>query len=369
MNTALARSVRFAPVAGDARIAWAGSGQGPVLVRAAHWMTQVEHDRQSPLWAPWIERLSRRIELVRYDGRGFGLSDDDGTPPGLAQAVEDLHAVVQARGAPQVALLGISSGAATALAYAAAQPGRVSHLVLLGGFAQGMLQHRLSAEQRQLVEATIQLMALGWGRRNPAVQQYFTTTMLPGATAEQARALNEQQRLSCDGARAAALMRAQAQIDVRELLPALQCPVLVLHAARDAMVPAALGRDLAARIPGARFETLDSDNHVPLAGEPAFERFCELVEAFVGATASAEIELTPRERELLTLVAQGLDNLQIAARLGLADKTVRNALSRLYARLEVEGRPQAILKAQALGFGTPVPPATPAASPKGTPVP
>jgi pimeloyl-ACP methyl ester carboxylesterase len=197
VNAALERTVRFAPAAGGARIAWASSGQGPVVVRTAHWMTHVEHDRASPLWAPWLARLSRRLELVRYDGRGFGLSGDAGTPPDLAHAVEDLDAVVQARGAPRVALLGISSGAAAAVAYAAAHPDRVSHLVLLGGFALGMLRHELGAEQRQLVEATIQLMSLGWGRRNPAVQQYFTTTMLPGASAEQAQALNEQQRLSC----------------------------------------------------------------------------------------------------------------------------------------------------------------------------
>ena len=344
-------TVRFCRTADGARLAWAESGHGAPLVRTAHWMTHVELDMASPLWGPWLQRLSRRLRLVRYDGRGFGSSDRSPEPPTLESAVVDLDAVVQASGHERVSVLGVSSGAATAVAWAARHPERVDRLVLLGGFACGSEHHALSAEQRELQEATLKLMALGWGKRNLSVQQYFTTTMLPGASAEQARSLNEQQRQSCDGAQAAALMRLGTVLDVRAELAQLRCPVLVLHAARDAMVPLELGRDLAARIPGARFQTLDTANHVPLAGEPAFEAFCVAVESFIGAPTADAPPLTPRQRDLLECVAQGLDNRQIAARLGVADKSVRNALSRLYEALQVEGRPQAIVKGRALGFG------------------
>ena len=90
---------------------------------------------------------------------------------------------------------------------------------------------------------------------------------------------------------------------------------------------------------------------MPLPGDAAFERFCEVVTDFVHDRAQAtSLRFTVRERELLHLVAQGLDNLQIAAHTSLADKTVRNQISRLYAALGVDGRTHAVVKARELGF-------------------
>lgn len=349
----LPHELRFAHVASGARIAWARSGRygGPVLVRPAHWMTHVENDRQSPIWRPWLERLGRSLEVVRFDERGCGLSSADAEPVGLDSAVEELEAVVQARGAPQVALLGISGAATTAVAYAVRHPERVSHLVLLGGFMAGLLHCQPTAEQLAFHETQVRLVELGWGRNDPAVQAFFTTRFIPEATREEVAALNEQQRLSASAERVARIMRSRAQLDVRALAPRVRVPTLVLHASGDRVVSIESGRQLAAAIPGARFETLDSTNHYPLASSPCFDRFCELVTGFVGTTQAAAPRLTPRERELVELMAQGLDNLQIAARLSVAEKTVRNAASALYAKLGVEGRSQAIVRARQLGFG------------------
>ena len=99
-----------------------------------------------------------------------------------------------------------------------------------------------------------------------AVQQFFSASLIPDATPEQRAAMNEQQRLSCDGQRAAAIFRARSQLDVRPLLPRVRCPTLVMHCEGDAMVKVELGRDLAAAVAGARFEALHSRNHVPLHG-------------------------------------------------------------------------------------------------------
>lgn len=351
----LRQEIRFTHVRSGCRIAWSRSGQvdprSPVLVRAAHWMTHVEYDAASPIFRPWLERLGRELRLLCYDERGCGLSGPDDTPLDLAASLEELEAVVDASAEPRVALLGISGGAATALAYAVRHPQRVSHLVLLGGYTHGLLQRTPSAEALAYFEATATLMQHGWGRPGSAVQQFFSASLIPDATAEQREAMNEQQRLSCDGQRAAAIFRARSSVDVRDLLPRVLCPTLVMHCDGDAMVKLELGRDLAAAIPGARFEALRSRNHVPLAGEPAFERFCEALSDFIHERPSSPSEgFTPRERELLGLVAQGLDNLQIGAHLGLADKTVRNQLSRLYRRLGVEGRPHAVVRARELGF-------------------
>jgi DNA-binding NarL/FixJ family response regulator len=114
------------------------------------------------------------------------------------------------------------------------------------------------------------------------------------------------------------------------------------------------GRFIAASIPGARLEPLDSRNHVPLAGEPAFDRMFELLGGFLPAgpvVGAAFRELTPRERELLDLIARGLDNAQIAARVELAEKTVRNAITRIFVKIGAENRPQAIVRARDAGFG------------------
>lgn len=343
--------MRFAHLPSGARIAWARSGRpgAPVLLRAAHWMTHIEYDLRSPLWRPLIERLGRRFELLRYDERGCGLSTDDGVPLSLDTAVEEVHAVAAARGAERLALLGISGGAGPALAYAARWPERVTHLVLLGGFTHGLLQRCPSAQALAFHEAQLKLIELGWGRQDPGVQQMFTSRFLPDASAEQIASFNEHQRLSCDGARAAAIVRARALQDVRALAGGLRVPTLVLHCEGDLAVPLAFGHELAAAIPGARFEILHSRSHIPMEQEPAFERLCQVITEFV-ADQPCGPALTSGERALAALVGQGLDNLQIAARLGLADKTVRNRLSSLYAKLGVEGRAMAVVKARDMGL-------------------
>jgi pimeloyl-ACP methyl ester carboxylesterase/DNA-binding CsgD family transcriptional regulator len=347
----LVHELRFTHVASGARIAWARSGHvgAPVLLRTAHWMTHVDHDLRSPLWRPLIEQLGRPLEVVRYDERGCGLSTADDVPLGLDTAVEELEAVTQAHGARRFALLGISGGAAAAVAYAARHPERVSHLVLLAGCTHGLLHRNPSPEALAFHEAQLKLIELGWGRKDPGVQQMFTSRFMPDGTAEQVASFNEHQRLSCDGVRAAAIVRARAGQDVRPLVRDVRAPTLVLHCEGDMAMPLALGHELAASIPGARFEMLRSRNHIPMAPEPAFERLCEVVTEFVAGKPSAP-PLTPRERELAALVGQGLDNLQLAARLGLAEKTVRNMLSALYAKLGVEGRAMAVVKVRDMGL-------------------
>ena len=347
----LNHEVRFTQVASGARIAWARSGRagGPVLVRTGHWLTHLEYDLRSPIWQPLIERLGRQLELVRYDERGCGLSGGDHEALNLDTSVEELEVVLRARGEQPVALLGISGGVPAAVAFAARHPERVSHLVLLGGSTHGLLHRNAKPEALAFHEAQLRLIELGWGRKDPAVQQLFTSRFMPAATAEQAASANEHQRLSCDGARAAAIVRARAQMDVRELAQQVRVPTLVLHSEGDVAMPLSGGHELAAAIAGARFEALRSNNHIPMAPEPAFDRLCQAITEFVAAAATAPA-LTPAERELARWVGQGLDNLQIAAQLGLADKTVRNRLSALYTKLGVEGRAMAVVRVRDLGL-------------------
>ena len=147
-------------------------------------------------------------------------------------------------------------------------------------------------------------------------------------------------------------MRTSNDIDVSHLLPHVACPTLVMHASREVRAPFEQGRRLAAGIPHARFVPLESNNHLLLESEPAWAQWAEEVEAFLpGAAAPAFSGLTPRELHLLDLLATGRDNSQIAAVLDLREKTIRNHVSSIYAKLEVESRAQAIVMARKAGLG------------------
>jgi ATP/maltotriose-dependent transcriptional regulator MalT len=153
-------------------------------------------------------------------------------------------------------------------------------------------------------------------------------------------------------------MLARSEVDVRELLPQLQVPTLIIHPVDDQVTPLSASRELAAEIPNAEFVQLESRNHVLLENEPAWEHFKEIVLEFTGRKASLrkEIsadrfsELSPREREVLGGLAAGQSNVQIANSLHISEKTVRNIVSRVFEKLEVESRTQAAMLARDLGF-------------------
>jgi DNA-binding NarL/FixJ family response regulator len=130
------------------------------------------------------------------------------------------------------------------------------------------------------------------------------------------------------------------------------CPTLVLHCTGDEGVPLACGREMASLIPGARFVPLTSRNHILLENEPAWRHFLDEVRAFLPKPETgAFTTLTPRERAMLDLVARGLSNGQIATLAGLSEKTVKNRITSIFAKLKVKSRPQAIVLAREAGFG------------------
>jgi len=255
-------------------------------------------------------------------------------------------------------LLGLSQGAAIAIAYAARHPERVSHLILHGAFARGRLRRNPSPQEREDAEMHIKLAELGWGKDDPAYRQFFTTQFIPDASPEQQRWWNELQRATISPANAGRFMRAFNDVDVTELARRVSCPTLVTHSKADMRIPFEEGRTVAGLIPGARFVPVESRNHVLLEHEPAWARWLEEVRRFLpAATRGGALfsGLTPREAELLELIAQGLDNTQIAARLGLSEKTVRNHITSIFAKLGVENRSRAIVLAREAGFGQKAP--------------
>ena len=351
---AASQQIRFCTAPDGVRLAYATLGKGPPLVRAAHWMTHLEFDLESPVWRPWLTELSRDNTLVRYDQRGCGLSDREVGEISFDAWLADLEAVVEAAGLARFALLGASQSAALAIAYAARHPLRVSHLVLYGGFARGRLRRdsRAQAEEAELQRG---LIRLGWGSDDPAFRQFFTTQFLPDGTPEQVAWFNEVQRRSATPETAGRIFDVTSAIDVIELAPRVSMPTLVLHGREDKRAPFEEGRLIAARIPGARFVPLETRNHALVEQDTAWPRFLAEIRTFLdagGAVAAPRFpELTAREREVLELIARGLANDEIAARLGIASKTVRNQVSALFDKLGVSTRAQAIVKAREAGLG------------------
>ena len=354
------QEVRFCTSPDGVRIAYATTGTGPPLVKVATWLTHIEFDRDSPVWRHWLAALSRRHTLVRYDERGCGLSDWNAADISFESEIADLETVVDAVGLARFPLIGISQAGAVAIAYAVRHPERVSHLVLYGAFMRGRHVRAVTEEQREEAEVMIKLAALGWGREDPAFRQVFAMQFLPEGTPEQHRSFNEVQRLTASPENAVRIMRAHSGLDVRALAPRVRCPTLVLHARDELRVPYDEGRQLAAMIPGARFVLLESRNHILMEDEPAFARFAAELDAFLPGSESAQAAASPpgvfgrlsvREREVLELIAQGLDNAQLAAQLALSEKTIRNHITSIFAKLEVDNRARAIVLAREAGFG------------------
>lgn len=275
----LAQSISFCRTSDDVNIAVATVGNGPILVKTANWLNHLEHDWQSPIWLPMLQRLAARFRLVRYDGRGNGLSDRDVADISQDGFVRDLDAVIDTLDADRFVLLGLSQGAAAAVTFAARHPNRVSRLILYGAYAQGR-NRRGSSEDATTAQAILAMMQQGWGHADSAFMRAFSSLYLPNASREQVKSFADMQRLSTSGEIATRLRIACDDIDIVDLLPKIKVPTLVVHARHDQVAPLEQGRLIAAQIPGAKFVTIDSENHVPVPTDPVWETLMSEIEAF-----------------------------------------------------------------------------------------
>ena len=274
------QEIRYCMTSDGVRLAYATIGSGPPLVKASNWLTHLDFEWESPIWRQWYTALSAHHRLVRYDERGNGMSQRDVPDVSFDTWVRDLETVVDAAGLDRFPLLGISRGGAIAIAYAVKHPERVTHLVLYGAFAAG-IKHVGTAQEIEARRALASLLRLGWGLNNPAFCKTFTCRFIPEATPQHEQWFDELQRVSTSPENAARLMERDDDIDVRPLLSQVKTPTLVIHCDRDRAVAPEKGRLLAAEIPGARYVSLPSANHLMLEEEPAWPLFLDELGRFL----------------------------------------------------------------------------------------
>ena len=329
------------------------------LVKVGPWVTHVELDWNSLIWRSWLQLLTQRHTLVRYDFRGHGLSDRQVSDVAFGRHVDDLDAVIMSTRTGRCSLLGIAGGCAISMAYAVRWPDRVDRLVLFGGFTRGSIARSKTAEEAEAARTVLRVMELGGDKEDPAFRQLFTAQSIPDATPEQSRAFNDLMRVSGCTKGGVSVLRALYEIDVRDIAAKVQCPTLVVHPAHNFRVPYEEGRSLAALIPKARFVPLNSRNAIMLEHEASWAEFASELRAFLSAPREtiapvddlAIGDLTAREREVLELVAQGFKNSHIAKNLCISEKTVRNHVSAVLAKLGFQSRSEVIVRAREVGFG------------------
>jgi pimeloyl-ACP methyl ester carboxylesterase/DNA-binding CsgD family transcriptional regulator len=329
------QQIRFCATPAGVRVAYTTAGRGPALLVPAAWIGHLELAWQDPAVRAFYAPLAAHRTVVRYDKPGCGLSDPWPGRQTLDTDLEVLGVVADELRLDRFDLLGISMAAPVSAAFAAHHPGRVGRLVLYGGFANG---HRIASTE--VAAAMIDLVRAHWGLGSDVLADVF----LPDGSAEAKAHFARLQRDSAPTEVAARLLAQCYELDVEGLLSQVAAPTLVLHRRDDRAIPYRLGRDLAARIPGARLVSLAGRSHLPYAGDAA--AVVGAILAFLDPTAHGPRParpagaLTARQLQVAALVAGGLTNRQIAERLGIQERSAEGHLERIRQRLGVGSRAQ-----------------------------
>ena len=339
------QEIRFCRASDGVRLAYAVHGSGPPLVVVSCWLSHLQHDWQSPVWRHFLEDLGAIATVVRYDERGFGMSDWNVEDFSLEARLGDLEAILAATGLDRFALLGMSGGSGVAMAYAIAHPERVSRLVLYGTVCG---EPASGSPEEWAEEHTYRSMIrVGWAKEDPEFRRVFTRKFIPDASEEQMRWFDDLQRMSTSPENAVASRIARQEVDIVDELPRITAPTLVLQALGDRSTTFDNAVSVSSRIHGARLVPLQSRNHILLADEPAWRVFIDEVSAFLEPERRAHAVLAPdptaealsaRELDVLRLAADGRTNDEIAIALTLSVRTVERHLSNVYAKLGLTGR-------------------------------
>ncbi|MFI1995613.1 alpha/beta fold hydrolase [Actinoplanes sp. NPDC020271] len=328
----MGQRVAWADSPAGGRVAYAVSGSGPPLVYVNGWLSHLELSWALPAERGFFEALSEGRELVRYDKPGCGLSTPASPDHTLGHEFDALQAVLDATGSDQFDLMGVSSGAAVAAAWAAEHPSSVSRLVLYGGWAYGP-----DVAAPEIQTHVLGLVRQHWGLASGLLGDVFA----PDADGPTRAAFTRYQREAASAETACAMLLMAYRIDVVDLLKRVTAPTLVVHRERDRAAPIELGRRLADGIAQARFVVIPGRSHLPYVGDA--EPLIREIRRFLGLPVrrrAALPALTVRQREVAGLIAQGCTNREIGERLGIAERSAEAHVERIRLRMDFRSRSQ-----------------------------
>jgi pimeloyl-ACP methyl ester carboxylesterase/DNA-binding CsgD family transcriptional regulator len=342
--------IGFCPVEGG-RIAYAATGEGPPLVVPAWWVSHIEVDWQSDPFRAFVEAVSARHTVIRYDRLGTGLSDRHRPPEllTLEAEVRALETLVDHLELDRHALLSVSCGGCIGTAYAVRNAERVTDLVYYGSYADGL---RVAPDdvERLMIAA----VRTHWG----VGSRMLTDVFMAGAPQEERAQFDRFQRAAATPEMAAELLEIVYATEVVDLAPRLTARALVMHRRGDRAVPFELGRELAAMIPGAQFVPLEGRTHVPWSGQSG--GVADLILRFLDGASAADAPaaappdgagaLSSRELEVLRLVASGLSDAQVAEALVLSPHTVHRHVANIRTKLRQPTRGAAVAEAGRRGL-------------------
>jgi pimeloyl-ACP methyl ester carboxylesterase len=282
---------------GDVSIAYQVLGDGPLdLVLVQGFATHLEQQWEMPPFARFCERLSSFARVLLFDKRGTGLSDPVSDAPTLEVRIDDVRAVMDAAGSDRAALFGVSEGGPMSIVFAATHPERVDALVLHGAMARTTEapDYPFAAPADALRESTAEFIAPVWGRDPRGIIELFSPSLEGDPqTVEYVARL---ERNAASPAMTMQIFEMFLDVDVRDILPTIRVPTLVVHRRGDRVVNWRAGKDLAERIPGARYVELEGIDHLPWAGD--IEAVVGEVEEFLTGARSA----TEPDRVLATVM-------------------------------------------------------------------
>ncbi|MFY1699630.1 MULTISPECIES: alpha/beta fold hydrolase [unclassified Solwaraspora] len=275
-------TVRFCQTRDGTRLAYTVTGSGPPLISAANWLTHLGLDRRDPMWIHWYRDLMRETRRgLRYDERGCGLSDWCPPSPSPQVWVEDLDTVADAAGYDTFAIIGTAQAAATAIAYAALRPERITRMVLISSHARGRQARAHTDLDRRVADVDLDLATVAWQSADPAFLRAYAALFLPNAAPAELDAYIAFTRRTTSLENLVHFFHMIATMDVFPLVERVRCPTLILHARGDPRVPASDATELAALIGDSRLVLLDSTNHLFTATEPAWAELVRHVDDFL----------------------------------------------------------------------------------------
>jgi pimeloyl-ACP methyl ester carboxylesterase len=281
-------------LSGDAHIAYQVFGEGDLdLVFVPGFVSNIEHYWEMPQVPDVLERLGSFARVVIFDKRGTGLSDPVAGPPPLEQRMDDMQAVMDAVGVERAALFGISEGGPASVLFAATYPERTSALVLYGSTPRFRTDSDISwGATDEQIEVVLAEVSSKWGEG--ALLEAFAPSAAGDPQMDQV--WGRFQRAGASPAMARSVMAALFEIDVRDILPTIRVPTLILHRTGDLIAPVEGARLMADRIPDARLVEFEGDDHVPFTGD--FEPVLDEMEQFLTGTRQER----PLDRVLATVM-------------------------------------------------------------------